>query len=59
MATRKLTKLEKKKQLEEELGINQQQEKLNSKLKLDKGEKIKWILAAITFVCLWILFKLS
>lgn len=59
MATKQLKKSEKKKLMEDELGITDERKKLDSKPKMDKGDKIKWILAGIAFFCIWILTKFS
>lgn len=59
MATKQLKKSEKKKMMEDELGITDQRKKMDNTPKMDKGDKIKWILAGIAILCIWILTKFS
>lgn len=59
MATKKLKKSDKKKLMDDELGITEERKKIAETPKMDKGDKIKWMLAGITFLCLWVLTKFS
>lgn len=54
MATKRQKRSEVRTQIQEEYEPKQKKKEI-----MDKGEKIKWLLAGIALLCMWILTKFS